>query len=135
MLKSENQQCIGLFLLELKRHREKLLKDNSTTTQAHPQRTITTFFSPIAPPNATCQSRDTEMGSQPGHNKGVTIGLAIVICCARRPRPHGPRLQHPCHRLIKDITSLHGRCLPHFGGLSNLDRPMLEIVRSQKLYI
>ena len=49
----EDQRCLRLFLLELERHREKLLKENNTTTQAHPQRTITTFFSPITPTNAT----------------------------------------------------------------------------------
>ena len=30
----ENQQFLGIFLLELKRHKEKFLKDNNTTTQA-----------------------------------------------------------------------------------------------------
>ena len=42
----EDQWCLGLFLLELKKHRESLLKDNNTATQAHQQRTITNFFSP-----------------------------------------------------------------------------------------
>ena len=82
-------RCLGLFLLELKRHQEKLLKN--TTTQSHPQRTITTFFSPITPTNATSQSSDTQMGSRQGHNKGVTIDRAMAICRARRPRPHGPQ--------------------------------------------
>ena len=59
----EDQRCLRLFLLELKRHREKLLKDNSIATKAHPQRTITTFFSPITPTKATSQLRDTQMGS------------------------------------------------------------------------
>ena len=40
------QRCLDLFFLELKKHREKLLKDKSTTTQAYLQRTITTFFAP-----------------------------------------------------------------------------------------
>ena len=93
----EDQQCLRLFLLELKRHGEKLLKENSTTTQAHPERTITTFFSPISPTNATSQSRDTQLGSLLGHNKGVTIDQAIAICRARRPLPHGPRPKHPCN--------------------------------------
>ena len=91
----EDQRCLGLFLLELKRHREKLLKN--TATQAHPQRTITTFFNPITPTNATSQSKDTQMGSRPGHNKGVTIDRPTAICRACRPRPHGPQPQHPCH--------------------------------------
>ena len=46
-MEHEDQWCLGLFLLELKRHREKLLKDNSTATQAHPQRKITTFFEDV----------------------------------------------------------------------------------------
>ena len=95
VMEYEDQRCLGLFLLELKRHREKLLKN--TATQAHPQRTITTFFSSITP-NARSQPQDTEMGSRPGYNKGVTIDRAIAICRARRPRPHGPRPRHPCHR-------------------------------------
>ena len=50
----KDQQCLGLglFLLELKRHRENSLKDNNTATQAHQQRAITTFFSPITPTHA-----------------------------------------------------------------------------------
>ena len=83
-------------MLELKRLWEKLLKH--TATQAHRQRRITTFFSPITPTNATSQSRDTQMVSRPGHKKGVTIDRAIAICRERRRRPHGPRPQHPCHR-------------------------------------
>ena len=60
------------------------MKDNSTATQAHPQRTIATFFSLITPTNATSQSRDTQMGSQPRHNKGVTLDRAIAICRAHK---------------------------------------------------
>ena len=76
VMEYEDQRCLGLFLLELKRHREKLLKN--TATPAHPQRTITTFFSPITP-NATSQSQDTQMGPRLGHKKGVTIDRAIPI--------------------------------------------------------
>ena len=67
------------------------------------------------------QSRDTQMGSQPGHNKGVTIDRAIAICRARRPQPHGRRPQHPCHRQIKAIISHHRKCFPRVGNLSILD--------------
>ena len=94
VIEYDDQRCLGLFLLVLKRHRQKLLKN--TATQAHPQRTSTTFFSPITP-NATSQARDTQMASQPGHNKGSTIDRAIAICCACSPRLHGPRPQHLCH--------------------------------------
>ena len=82
-MEHEDQWFLGLFLLELKRHREKLLKDNNTVTKAHPQRAITTLFSPITPTNATSQSRDTQMGARPGHNQGVTIDRAMTIFHAR----------------------------------------------------
>ena len=78
----------------------KVVEDNIITTQAHPQRTITTFFSPISP-NSTSQSRATHMGSRPRHNKGVTIDRAIAIHHVRRPRSHGPRFHRPCHQYIK----------------------------------
>ena len=42
----EDQWCVGLFLLELKRHREKLLKDYNIATQAHRQISITTSLAP-----------------------------------------------------------------------------------------
>ena len=73
------------------------------------------------------------MGSQLGHNKGVTSDWAIAICRARKPRFHGPQPQHPCHRQIKAIICRHRRCFPRFGDISILDRPMLEIFRRQKL--
>ena len=73
------------FLARAQETSGKLLKN--TATQAHPQRTITTFFSPITPTNDTSQSRDTQMGSQPRRNKGVTIDRAIAICRACRLGP------------------------------------------------
>ena len=124
-----NFSCLNL------RHREKLLKDFSTTTQAHQQRTITTFFRPITNTNATSQSRARPMGSWLGGNKGVTIDWAIAICPARRPRPHGPWSHYPCHRHIKVIISCHRRCFPCFGDLSILDWPTLEIFQEKNYKI
>ena len=75
VMEYEYQQCLGLFLLP-----HKLIhKEQSQLSLA-----------PFTPTNATSQSRDTQMGSRPGHNKGVTIDQAIAICRACRPRPHGP---------------------------------------------
>ena len=68
---------MGLFLVELKRQRQKLLKDN-TAAQAHQQRTITTFFSSITPTHATSL---------------IHIDWVITISHAHRSRPsgdHGP---------------------------------------------
>ena len=70
----------------------------SPATPAHPQRTITTFFSPITPTNATSQSRDTQMGPRLGHKKGVTIDRAIAICRARRPQS----MDHDLNTLVID---------------------------------
>ena len=66
VMENTNQWCQGLLLLELKRHKEKLLKDNNTVIQAHRQRTIITFFIHITPINA-CQSHKLL--------KGYTHGL------------------------------------------------------------
>ena len=49
VMEYEDQLSLGFFSLELKRHKEKLLKDKTTTTQAHQERTSTTFFIPIIP--------------------------------------------------------------------------------------
>ena len=80
-----DEQHLGLFLLELNRYREKLWLDNNTTTQAHEERTIITFFSLITPTHATSQSLATQMGSQPRHFKGITIdqGIAIYRACRK----------------------------------------------------
>jgi hypothetical protein len=37
-------RCLGLSLLELKRHREKLLKENNATRTTRPHRTIMKFL-------------------------------------------------------------------------------------------
>ena len=63
VMEYEDQRCLRFILLELNRHREKVLNDKNTTTQAHPQRIITTFFNPITPTNATSRSRDTQSSS------------------------------------------------------------------------
>ena len=67
--------------MELKRHREKLLKDNTSTqahdtkigTQAHQQRLITTFLAH----HSSCYKsiKGYQMGSRPRHNKGLILDL------------------------------------------------------------
>ena len=93
---------MGLFLLELKRHMEKLSKDIVHTSSSTKNRNF--FFSPLTP-HATSQSRLTQMGSRLGHSNGVTINHAIAICREHRPRPHGPQSHHPSHQQKKAIIS------------------------------
>ena len=100
VMEYEDEWCLVLFLLELETQ-EMLLKGNNTATE-HQQRKISTFFSPIT--HATSQSRATQMGSGPGHNKGVTIDQTIAICRARRPPPHVPQSHNPCHQQIKALS-------------------------------
>ena len=120
----EDQQCLRLILLKLKRHMEKLLKENNTTTQAYQHRAITIFFSPITPTHATSPSRATQMGSC----KGVTTDQTIAFWPARRPQCGGPRLHRPCHQPVKAIISCCRRRFP-----SILDWPILEVIQRQKL--
>ena len=79
----------GFFLARSQETKGKLLMDNSTATQTHQQRTITISFSPITPTYATSQSRATKMGSQPRHNKGVTINRLgnSKLSCTKAPTP------------------------------------------------
>ena len=58
VMEYEDQRCLGLFLLELNRCREKLLKEKSTATQAYQQRTIIIFFDPMT--HATSQLRNKQ---------------------------------------------------------------------------
>ena len=123
----------GFFLARSQETKGKLLMDNSTATQTHQQRTITIFFSPITPTHATSQSRAKEMGSRPGHCKGVPIDQEIRFFHARRSVPCGPQFYHPCHCQTKATISHHHRCVPHYGDLPILDWTMLEIFQRQKL--
>ena len=60
-------------------------------------KTIATFFSPITPTHATSQARATQMGSPPGHYKGVTIDWEITIS-VHWPPLNGQQSHHPCHQ-------------------------------------
>ena len=113
VMEYEDEWCLVLFLLELETQ-EMLLKGNNTATE-HQQRKISTFFSPIT--HATSQSRATQMGVWPCHNKGVRIDWAIAIWHARKPLPYVLRSHHPCHRHVKAIISRHWKWFLHFGDL------------------
>ena len=58
-MENEDQWCLGLFLLEPKRHKEKFLKDNKAAKQAHKQKTNTSVFSPITSTHGKNESRAT----------------------------------------------------------------------------
>ena len=103
---------LGQFLLELKRQGENFLKDNSTNTRPHQQRTITIFFGSITPFPIKSQSRKTRERFQT--SKGIRMDWVIAI---------GHHIDH--HQLITIViykwSSLSSsRCLPHFRDLSTL---------------
>ena len=52
----------GVFLARTQETNGEIVEGNNTTTQAHQQRTSTTFFSPTTRTHATSQSRATQMG-------------------------------------------------------------------------
>ena len=74
----KGQQRLGLFLIELKRHTNKVLKDNHTTTIDHQQGTNKTFFSSITP-LATSQSRTTQVGLNQDTQKGLQLQYAVQV--------------------------------------------------------
>ena len=117
VMEYEDQWCLGLFLLELKRHKEKLLDENIKTISNHQYRTIMTFFSSISPHAAT-QSRCHTSGVlirilQRGYNRS-----SITMCNAHGPWPSGWRPYHPFHHQIKIIITWFWRCFPCLRVLS-----------------
>lgn len=104
VMKYEDQRCLGLYLLELQRHRDSLLKRQGVRQS---QRPITDFFGSGTP------------GEQPPaqscariHTRGTLIDRAIELGRSRRPRPrhrstlHRRRLQ----QRIRDILARHPEC-------------------------
>ena len=81
-------------------HRLKLL-DSNPTIDPHQQRTMTTFFSPIAPTHATSQSRTTQVGSRSRRCKRVTIDLAMTNFVPVGPSLVDHNLAAPYHPQIK----------------------------------
>ena len=80
-MRTNGPTVFGAFLARTQETQVKLLMDSNTATQAK-QQTIATFFSSVTPTHGTSQSRAAQMGSQPGHCKGVTIDQAKEICHA-----------------------------------------------------
>ena len=91
------------------------------------------FLSPITHTHAKTQSTTTQMGSQPGHCKGVTINRAIAICLVHNLPGSWATILLPLSSTHKGHYLLSCWCFPHFGGLSFLDQTMLEIFQRQKL--
>ena len=105
--KYEDQRCLGLYLLELQRHRDSLLRRHGVWQS---QRPITDFFGSgkpgEQPPTQSCARI---------HTRGTLIDRAIELGRSRRQRPrhrstlHRRRLQ----QRIRDILARHPEC--HWG--------------------
>jgi hypothetical protein len=83
IMEYKDQCCLGLFLPELRQHREKLLKENTTSTITCQQRTITNFINLVT----SCQNSMKEYISRVSTRtiKERQQDQAIGMCQAYRP--------------------------------------------------
>ena len=70
---NRKQWSLELFLLEHKRHREKLKDSNTTSSLSTKNISFYSWFN---------QLTATQVGSRPGHCKGVIKDQAKAVCCA-----------------------------------------------------
>lgn len=128
VMEYEDQRCLGLFLLELRRHREGLLRDRRTPPpDPSRQRRLTDFFG--AGTSDPLPRSPTPPSPHPPPSRrvapcGVTLDRAIALCRARRPRPPGPRPPRLHHGRIRAIICRHRRRIPRYTDISILQLPM-----------
>ena len=103
---TKNKRCLGLFLLELRRHRESLLRRPSN--EGHSQREITDFF------KIQTQSSDKQVSHQApeftGNTRGVLISRATELGRSRRPQlQKSSKYRWRIHQKVRTIVARHGR--------------------------
>lgn len=100
----QDQRCLGYFLMELRRHRESLLRAQRTEATSS-QTQITRFFGPIDTPAVPTVSVDHT--STIDLRRGVLVDRVTVLRATRRPRPKGTRPLRPHQRRIEEIFTRH----------------------------
>ena len=76
VMRYEDQRCLGLFLIELCRHRESLMRGETNHSQS--QRQITNFFRAHIGQSAPQQTLP--------HTRGILMDRAIALGRSRRPQ-------------------------------------------------
>ena len=102
VMRYQDQRCLGLFLLEIQRHRDSLLRGHR---QRQSQRRISEFFSPSA---TEVEGPLPPQSSVPTHTRtsGTLIDRATELGRSRRPRlrrgatQHRQRLRQRIHRIL-----------------------------------
>lgn len=104
VMQYQDQRCLGLYLLELQRHRDNLMRGQRAI---QPQRQITDFFG-----SREAGVEGEARGQQPAqrithiHTKGTLIDRANALGKSRRPRPscrntiHRRRLQQRIRSIL-----------------------------------
>ena len=104
VMRYQDQRCLGLYLLELHRHRDSLLRRHGVRQS---QRQITEFFGLMG-----MEDQPPEQSFTYTHTRGSLIDRAIELGRSRRPRPrrrttlHRRRLQ----QRIRGILARHPEC-------------------------
>lgn len=100
----QDQRCLGLYLLELHRHRDSLLRRHG---ERQSQRQITEFFGSMQPEDQPPAQRLAHT-----HTRGILIDRAIALGRSRRPRLRRGTTQHRrrLQQRIRGILSRHPEC-------------------------
>ena len=103
-MRYQDQRCLGLFLLELRRHRESLLR---RPAERQSQRQITDFFRP--PTTGQTEGHTTQESPGIAHTRGTLIDRAIELGKSRRPR-HGGYLTTSTETTTEDTDHFSSTC-------------------------
>ena len=128
VMRYQDQRCLGLFLLELRRHREGLLRRSDSGR--HSQREITDFF------RSQAQQSDEQAAQQTSEStctRGILIDRATELGRSRRPRLRGSsRHRWRMRQRVRTILVRHGRRPVRVLTMEDIDeirqRPMLDIL-------
>ena len=99
-----DQRCLGLYLMEIQRHRAGLLRERGLHLERHTQRQITDFFIPE-------HRRERPESGDTGHtiSRGILSDRATEIGRSRRPRMRGcSSRRRRWQQQIRSILARHG---------------------------
>ena len=126
VMRYEDQRCLGLFLLELRRHRESLMRGEISQSQ----RRITDFFRVASGQD---EEQLPQQSSHPPHTRGTLIDRALELGKTRRPRmrritQHRRRL----HQRIRVTLAPHAQRPVRLLTMEEIDdirhRPMMDLL-------
>ena len=125
VMKYTDQRCLGLFLLEIRRFRDSLLKRSHH--KGNTQKEITNFFK--VQPHLSDKEDSSQTPSLRCNKKGILINRTVDIGKSRRPKAQkATKYKQRIHQKIQIILNQHKR-----RPLKNLSSEEVEKLRHQPM--